>query len=65
MDGLKAMTIFGAEQHGEAATKGSLEPGKLADMVILDRSPLAVAPMDIKDIKVVETIKDGVTVFAR
>ena len=64
MQGLKAMTIYGAEQHGEAANKGSLEPGKLADMVILDRNPLTVKPDDIKNIKVVETIKEGKTIFA-
>lgn len=64
LDGLKTMTIYSAEQHGEAASKGSLEPGKLADMVILDRNPLTVAPVEIKDIKVVETIKEGVTIYA-
>jgi hypothetical protein len=39
--------------------KGSLEPGKLADLVILDRNPLKVDPAAIKDIKVMETIKSG------
>ena len=45
--------------------KGTLEPGKLADMVILDGNPLTVDPMKIKDIKVVETIKEGKTVYRR
>jgi predicted amidohydrolase YtcJ len=62
-EGLKAMTINGAAQHGEEATKGSLEPGKLADMVILDRNPLTVKRMEIKDIKVVETFKEGVSIY--
>ena len=65
MEGLKAMTIWGAEQYGEQNSKGSLEPGKLADLVILDRNPLAVEPMSIKDIKVVETIKEGKTIYTR
>jgi predicted amidohydrolase YtcJ len=59
------MTIWGAEQYGEQDSKGSLEPGKLADLVILDRNPLEVEPMSIKDIQVVETIKEGATIFTR
>jgi predicted amidohydrolase YtcJ/heat shock protein HslJ len=63
LEGLKAMTIWVAEQYGEQDSKGSLEPGKLADLVILDKNPLNVDPMAIKDIKVVETIKEGVTIY--
>jgi predicted amidohydrolase YtcJ len=63
LEGLKAMTIWVAEQYGEQDSKGSLEPGKLADLVILDRNPLKVAPDAIKDIRVVETIKEGKTIF--
>jgi len=63
LEGLKAMTIWVAEQYGEQATKGSLEVGKLADLTILDRNPLDVEPMAIKDIKVVETIKEGKTIY--
>ena len=58
------MTIWVAEQYGEQSSKGSLEPGKLADLVILDRNPLKVEPMTIKDIKVLETIKEGKTIYA-
>lgn len=63
LEGLKAMTIWVAEQYGEQESKGSLEPGKLADFVILDRNPLKVRSDLIKDIKVVETIKEGNTIF--
>jgi predicted amidohydrolase YtcJ len=63
IEGLKAMTIWAAEQYGEQASKGSLEPGKLADLVILDQNPLRVDPAKIKDIRVVETIKEGKTIF--
>jgi hypothetical protein len=63
LEGLKAMTIWAAEQYGEQDTKGSLEPGKLADLVILDRNPLKVEPTAIKDIRVVETIKEGATIY--
>lgn len=62
-EGLKAMTEWVAEQYGEQDTKGTLEVGKLADLVILDKDPLKVEPAAIKDIEVVETIKEGVTIF--
>ena len=62
---LKAITINAAYQYAEEESKGSLEPGKLADLVILDRNPLTVDPMAIKDIRVVETIKEGKTIYTR
>jgi predicted amidohydrolase YtcJ len=65
LEGLKAMTIWAAEQYGEQDSKGSLAPGKRADLVILDRNPLEVPPMAIKDIQVVATIKDGKTIYER
>ena len=63
MDALKSITINAAYQYFEEAAKGSLEPGKLADFVILDKNPLKVEPLAIKDIKVVETIKEGVSIY--
>ena len=57
------MTIWAPEQYGEQASKGSLEPGKLADLVILDQNPLKVDRMQIKDIRVVQTIKQGKTIY--
>ena len=58
------MTINVARQYGEQGAKGSLEAGKLADLVILDRNPLEVEPMAIKEVKVLETIKEGKTIYA-
>jgi predicted amidohydrolase YtcJ len=63
MQALQAITINGARIYGEEASKGSLEPGKLADLVVLDKNPLKVDPMTIKDIKVVETIKEGKSIY--
>ena len=62
-EGLQAVTINGAYQYGEQKSKGSLEAGKLADLVILDKNPLKVKPMTIKDIKVIETIKEEKIIF--
>jgi hypothetical protein len=63
LEALKAITINSALQYSEEGSKGSLEPGKLADLVILDKNPLKVDPMAIKDVKVVETIKEGKTIY--
>ncbi len=60
-DGLKAITINGAYSYFEEDSKGSLKEGKRADLVILDQNPLTIDTMKIKDIKVCETIKDGVS----
>lgn len=62
-EGLKTMTAWAAEQYGEQDSKGTLEIGKIADLVILDRNPLKVAPETIKEIKIVETIKNGKTIY--
>ncbi|HZD32913.1 MAG TPA: amidohydrolase [Candidatus Angelobacter sp.] len=63
MEGLKAMTIWVAEQYGEQDSKGTLQGGKLADLVVLSENPLKVDKLKIKDIKVVETIKEGKSIF--
>jgi predicted amidohydrolase YtcJ len=62
---LKAMTIWPAYQHFEEGTKGSLEPGKFADFVILSKDPTAVDTATIADIKVMETVKEGQVIFQR
>ncbi len=63
LEGLKAMTIWAAEQYGEQDRRGTLEAGKIADLVILDRNPLKVEAAAIKDVKVLETIKEGRTIW--
>ena len=64
-EGLQAMTINVAHQYQEEELKGTLTPGKLADLVILDKNPLKVDPDDIKEIQVIETIKEGKSIFKR
>ena len=63
--GLKAVTANAAWQIKEEKSKGTLEVGKLADLVILERNPLKVDPTTIKDIAVLETIKEGRPIFQR
>ena len=64
-EALQAITIWSAYQHFEENTKGSLEVGKLADFVVLDKNPLKVEPASIKDIQVLKTIKEGNIVFEK
>jgi len=64
-DGLRAVTAMAAYQLKEEKTKGTLEKGKLADLVILEKNPLKVDPLTIKDIAVIETIKEGTTVYRK
>lgn len=64
-EALKCITEWSAYQHFEEDNKGTLEVGKLADLVILNANPLKVKLNDIKDIVVIETIKEGVTVYKK
>lgn len=64
-EALQAITIWSAYQHFEEDKKGSLEKGKLADLVILHENPLKVEPENIKDIQVLKTIKEGKIVFEK
>ncbi|WP_054566458.1 amidohydrolase [Frankia sp. R43] len=63
LDAVKAITINAAHQYFERDTKGSIEVGKVADLVILDRNPLTVPAETIRDLTVEETIKAGTTVY--
>jgi predicted amidohydrolase YtcJ len=64
-EAMKMITLWGAEQFGEQATKGSIKEGKLADLVVLSDNPLTVDPAKINQVQVLETIKEGKTVWAR
>ncbi|RKD90194.1 amidohydrolase [Mangrovibacterium diazotrophicum] len=63
---LQMLTSNVAYQYHEEASKGTLEAGKLADLVILDKNPLDLDETtidEVKNTKVLETIKEGVTVY--
>jgi predicted amidohydrolase YtcJ len=62
---LQSITSWGAWQHFEENTKGTLKAGKLADLVILDQNPLKVDPLKLKEIQVMETIKEGKSVYKK
>ncbi|HFQ4982504.1 TPA: amidohydrolase [Vibrio vulnificus] len=60
---LRAMTIWPAYQHFEEAMKGSIEVGKNADFILLDKNPLKVESATLKDLQVQQTISRGQVVF--
>ena len=62
---LDAYTINGAWQMGLEDVQGSIEDGKRADLVILDRNLFEIPASEISDAVVVETIFDGRTVYRR
>ena len=59
---LRAITLEAAWQLHEEDSKGSLEAGKRADLVLLNRDPTTVDPETLNDIQVIATLKDGVCV---
>lgn len=62
LDALRSVTSEAAWQNFEEKDRGSLEPGKLADFILLERNPLTVPPTEIRDVKVVETFIGGESV---
>jgi predicted amidohydrolase YtcJ len=64
LDALKAVTLHAAEQYGEQDEKGSIREGKRADFVILSEDPRRVPPDQLKRIRVLETIREGQTLFS-
>ncbi len=62
-EALRAVTKDAAWQYFEEHRKGTLEAGKLADMVIISEDPLAIDPMKIDKIEVLQTIKEGKTIY--
>ena len=64
-DALKGVTRYAAWQYFEEDEKGTLAPGKAADLVILSADPTAVAPADLRSIQVLATLKNGETVYQK
>ncbi|MBL0742506.1 amidohydrolase [Chryseolinea lacunae] len=64
-EALKAYTISAAYASFEENIKGSLEPGKVADMVLLEEDITVVAPPHIKDVNVLMTMVGGKVVYTK
>ncbi|MNI43103.1 N-substituted formamide deformylase precursor [compost metagenome] len=62
---LRAVTIDAAWQAFEEKDKGSIEAGKLADLVILEENPLTADPLNLHQIPVLNTIIRGRQVYAK
>ncbi|MCY3794472.1 MAG: amidohydrolase [Gammaproteobacteria bacterium] len=63
LEALRAVTANAAYQSFEECCKGTLTPGKQADLVVLSRDPLSMPAADLLDLDVVETVSRGATVF--
>ncbi|MDY6843139.1 MAG: amidohydrolase [Thermodesulfobacteriota bacterium] len=59
LDALRMYTLEGAYASSEEEVKGSISPGKLADLIVISDDPTQIDPEALKDLKVVMTIIDG------
>jgi predicted amidohydrolase YtcJ len=64
-EALKAYTAGSANAYGRLEELGTLEEGKLADLIVVDRNLFEVEPYEIKDASVELTVMDGRIVFER
>lgn len=65
LDALKAITVNAAYQYFQEDRKGTLAPGKCADLVVLSRDPLQTPREELDQIQVLETWKDGERVYQK
>jgi predicted amidohydrolase YtcJ len=63
LEALAGITLNAARQQGDGSSKGSIEVGKQADFVVLSADPLAADPENLREIKVLETISRGRSVW--
>ncbi|MBN2336830.1 amidohydrolase family protein, partial [Candidatus Bathyarchaeota archaeon] len=65
IEAIRAYSVDGAYAAWDEGVKGSIEPGKLADLVVVDRDPLTIDPEDLKNIETIMTVVDGRVVYRR
>ncbi len=61
---LRAITINSSYELHQDAQTGSLEPGKLADLIVLDRNVMTIPVEQIADVKVLQTVVGGHIVYS-
>ena len=64
LQALRAATIVAARALHQDQEAGSLEPGKFADLIVLDRDPTQIPAEDIANVRVLETVVGGRTVYS-
>lgn len=64
-EAISLYTSFAAAASFETQTKGTITPGKLANLVLLEKNPLSIPPNEIQDIEVQMTMIDGQIHFQR
>ena len=64
-EALKGMTIWAAYANFEDKNRGSIEKGKWADFVILEKDIMKVGESELRDTKVLRTVIGGETVFRK
>ena len=62
-EALKGMTIWAAKAAFEEKEKGSIEPGKFADFIVIDKDLLTIPAEEIPGIKIMQTYSGGRQVF--
>jgi len=65
MEALKGMTIWAAKANFEEKEKGSIEPGKYADFVILDNDIMKISGANLPQVKVLKTYVNGEKVYEK
>ena len=63
VEALRFYTINNAALHGEEREKGTIEPGKLADLVLVTPDPLTCPDEGLRNVRVLRTIVGGKTVY--
>ena len=63
LEALRGLTVYGAYQYHEEGEKGSLAPGKTADLVLLSADPTAVEAEELRSVRVEATYKAGEKVY--
>lgn len=64
-EAVRAFTMGGAYASFDEKIKGSIEPGKVADLVVLSRDILAISPAEIARVTVETTVFDGKVIYSR